>query len=105
MNPLKALVIFILLSISFNIYAADSFEFNPQTHTALIQADYIGFIDSSSNEKTGPELFIDEADTDFFNLIKSMINSAVADNKTINLMYENINSQNHGEYKRIIPDF
>ena len=105
MNPLKALVIFILLSISFTVYSADSFEFDPQLYSAHIDTNHVYFIENETNTKTGPELYADETNTDFINLVKSMINSAIADNETIYLIYENINSQNHGEYKRIIPDF
>ena len=105
MNPLKALVVLILISLSFNIYSADSFEFDPQIHTAKIQADYIGFIDNSSNEKIGAELFADETDSAFFALVKKLIANAETDNTKIILLFENINSENHGSYNKIIPDF
>ena len=105
MNPIKSMLLLMLFALSSAIYSADSFEFNPQACTAHLDSSHIWFSANASNDKTGPELFADKTNADFFELVKTMINSAVGDNKTITLMYENTNNQNRGEYKKIIPEF
>ena len=105
MRPIKSLFILILISLAINSYSADSFEFDPQNHTAKLEADYIGFIDKTSDEKVGPELYADETDSAFFALVKKIITNAEAGNTKTVLIYENKNSENHDSYNQIIPDF
>ena len=104
-HPIKSLFLLILLTLAVNSYSADSFEFDPQRHSAKLEAEYIGFVDKSSDEKVGPELFADETDPAFFTLVKKIITDAEAQNTKTILIYENKNSENHGSYNQIIPDF
>ena len=105
MHLLKSMFILILLSLAFNIYSADSFEFDPQNHTAKLESDYIGFVDNTSHEKIGPELYADETDSQFFALVKKIIINAETENTKTILLFENKNSETHGSYNQIIPDF
>ena len=105
MHPIKSLFLLILLTLAVNSYSADSFEFDPQNHTAKLEADYIGFINKSSDEKIGPELYADETDPAFFTLVKKIITDAEAQNTKTILIFEDKNSETHGSYNQIIPDF
>lgn len=105
MHQLKSILILILLSLAVNIYSADSFEFDPQNYEAKIKNNHIWFIDNSSNAKIGAELYADETDSEFFALVKNIITDAKTNNTKIILFFENINSENHGSYNQIIPDF
>lgn len=105
MHPLKSIFILILLSLAANTYSADSFEFDPQNYEAKIKTNHIWFIGKTSNEKIGPELYADETDPEFFALVKNIITNSETDNTKIILFFKNINSENHGSYNKIIPDF
>ena len=105
MRPIKSIFLLMLLSFAYNIYATDGFQFNPQLYSAHLDTAQVYFIDKSTNTKTGPELYADETNAAFFDLVKTMISDAVANNKSINLQSETKSSQNHGQYECIIPDF
>ena len=104
MLQLKSIFIFFILLFAVSSYSADSFEFDPQNHTAKLESNYIGFIENSTNEKIGPELYADETDSDFFALVKNIITNAETDNTKTILLYENKDSGTHGSYNQIIPD-
>ena len=104
MQVLKSIFVLFLFTFVANIFAENSFEFNPQAYSAVIQTDYIGFTDNNTNEKTGPELYIDDTNPEFFTFIKNVINTAATNNNSIVLLFTNKNSQNHGQYNCIIPE-
>lgn len=104
MHVLKSISVLFILLFAVNTFSADTFEFFPQKCTAHLEADHIWFVDNDSDEKTGPELYADDTNADFFTFIKNYINSAIAKNKKITLQFTNINSQKHGQYDCIIPD-
>ena len=106
MTPVKTIVsCIIILSFAVMVSAADAFLFSPQSHTAQIQTTQISFTDNATNEPAGPRLYLDETDSQFFALIKNMVQEAQSSNSAVNLRFENVTSPTHGQYQRIIPEF
>ena len=105
MHVLKSISVLFILLFAVNIFPADTFEFFPQKCTAHFEADHLWFVDNDSNEKTGPELYADDTNTEFFTFIKKTINDAMTNNKKVILQFTNITSENHGQYDCIIPEF
>lgn len=105
MHVLKSISVLFILLFAVNSFPADTFEFFPQNYTAHLEKDHIWFVDKSTNAQTGPELYADNTEPDFFVLIKNQIKNALKEDKTLNLHFENVDSENHGQYNCIIPDF
>ena len=105
MNIFKSVFAIFLLAFTANVFSEDSFEFNPQIHSAQIENGHIWFQDNSSSpNQIGPELYADDTNADFFNFIKNSINDAVTNNSTIILLFSTKDSQNHEQYDCIMPE-
>lgn len=105
MHVLRLFFITLLCSFAVKSYSSDFFEFTSQKYQVHIENDHIWFTDIISERKTGPELYRDETDPDFFTLIKDIISWADTHNENIFLYYKSVTSKRYGSYDEIIPDF
>jgi|GEM_PF-4272570 len=86
-----------------NVFADNTWEYNPRNTTAHLETTHIRFTTGDSTQ-AGPELYADETYQTFFRLITNLITQATADNHSIVLPYESFTSQKNGTCNRIIPE-
>ena len=106
MRYIKSALLFSILFLTFNSYSTESFTFDPQTCNAQLDSSHIWFQDNEQNtNKVGPELYADETNIDFFNFVRNTIENAIQNNDTVILQFKEKNSESHGLYNCIIPEF
>ncbi len=103
MRMLKPIAVLIVLFLSTSIFSSDTWTFNPRNHKLQVKGDYIYFTEKRSEEEVGPELYADDTNVEFFNLIQNIVRRANRRRKSIKLNYESYESVDNGTYNKIIP--
>ena len=104
MNRLHAAFFSLLVLFAAALFAGEYFQFVPQNHTLHADSNHVWFSLKDNNEKTGPEMYMNESYFEFFTGLKVTLENAAANSTAIQLYYENTNSPIHGSYKKIIPE-
>ena len=85
------------------VFADELWEYDPSTTTAHLEETRIWF-STGDTTKVGPELYANDTNNEFFELISNTVKYARDDNKKIIIPYKNYSSQNNGTYDCIIPE-
>ncbi len=103
MRMLKPIAVLIVLFLSTSIFSSDTWTFNPRMYKAKISNEYIYFIEKGNDVEEGPELYADDTNVQFFNLVQNLIRKAKRSRTPVDFTFESYESADNGTYNKIIP--
>ncbi len=103
MRKLKSIAVVAVLFLATSVFSSDSWTFDPDMYKANIKDDHIYFEAKDNNQEETPELYADDTNVQFFNLVQNLIRKAKRSKTPVDFNFESYESTDNGTYNKIIP--
>ncbi len=100
---IKSVAALAVLFFSVSIFSSDSWTFDPDIHKSKVKDGHIFFVEKGNNQEECPELYADDTNVQFFNLVQNLIRKAKRSRTPVDFTFESYESTDNGTYNKIIP--
>ncbi len=103
MHLLKSVAALAVLFFAVSVFSSDSWTFDPDIHKSKVKDGHISFTEKGNKQAECPELYAEDTDVEFYNLVQNLVNKAKRSKTPVDFYFVSYESTNNGTYYKIVP--